>query len=118
MQAAEQTDDEWMHIHGAAIEAALGDALRTAVRERTADPLHRIGELCVAASSAASASVPAGVGLCSLQGVPAYQEDRVVACSLASGDFFVAVYDGHSGGTAAEYCATTLHCRLGASVDV
>ena len=60
-------------------------------------------------------------GVCTRQGTRSYMEDRALACALAPGLLYAAVFDGHVGDAAAEYCAQELHrtvrSRLGGTND-
>lgn len=52
-------------------------------------------------------------GVCTRQGTRSYMEDRALACALAPGLLYAAVFDGHVGDAAAEYCAQELHHSVG-----
>jgi len=50
----------------------------------------------------------ADTGVALLQGQRSYMEDRAVACTLAPGVTFAAVFDGHVGDASAEFCSSEL----------
>ena len=54
-------------------------------------------------------------GLATLQGARSYMEDRATVAVLAPGVVYAAVFDGHGGSSAAEYCASHLHLSIDAS---
>lgn len=59
-------------------------------------------------------------GTHALQGEPKYMEDRVVCCALPgrAGALFAAVYDGHVGHAAAEFCQSKLHEALASKLQL
>ncbi|KAL3905300.1 MAG: hypothetical protein SGPRY_010961, partial [Prymnesium sp.] len=58
---------------------------------------------------AAKVAAELGIGTYELKGDRGYMEDRAVALRLPSGELYAAVFDGHCGEGAPEYCKNHLH---------
>ena len=101
------------------LEDAIGRAVDAAVAAEApdfvafvADHLSRSPAAEVAAQQQQQQQFAAeAVGCHALQGDKSYQEDRAVAARLGS-HLYAAVFDGHVGDTAAEFCRTHVHAEL------
>ena len=101
---------------GARIKAqkkAEAEAVRKAKAAEIAEQKKREAEERRAAEAAAAQLArELGIGTFALKGDRGYQEDRVIATRLPSGDLYMGVFDGHCGEACPEYCITHLHHTL------
>jgi serine/threonine protein phosphatase PrpC len=99
--------------HG--LQTHVQAALQHVVNEQSSEPLLVFSKFFAAKhaetvkTSCGEEDIGVSAGVCTRQGTRSYMEDRALACALAPGLLYAAVFDGHVGDAAAEYCAQELH---------